>query len=236
MEFKKQLGALDVFSIAIGAMISSGIFILPGLAFAKTGPSVVLSYFMAGILAMTSMVSTAELITAMPKTGGDFFFVSRSLGPALGMTSSLLSWYSTILKTSFTLIGISHFLLLVIDVNIHMTSVILCIVFIVINITGVKTVSRIQLTLVTIVILITLFYILTGIPKVKMGNFVHFAPFGLKGIIGTAGLITYLLLADKSIKREYALQYLIDRIRKLPAERTMLENELKEILTKNAGK
>ena len=32
-KLKKSLGGFDVFSIASGAMISSGIFVLPGVAF-----------------------------------------------------------------------------------------------------------------------------------------------------------------------------------------------------------
>ena len=36
----RKLNLLDVFSIAAGAMISSGLFVLPGLAFAKAGPEV----------------------------------------------------------------------------------------------------------------------------------------------------------------------------------------------------
>jgi amino acid permease len=38
---KKSLTLLDVFCVATGAMISSGLFILPGLAFAKAGPAVI---------------------------------------------------------------------------------------------------------------------------------------------------------------------------------------------------
>ncbi len=37
---KKELTLLDVFCIATGAMMSSGLFILPGLAYAKAGPLV----------------------------------------------------------------------------------------------------------------------------------------------------------------------------------------------------
>ena len=37
---KKELNLADVFSIASGAMISSGLFILPGIAFMKAGPAV----------------------------------------------------------------------------------------------------------------------------------------------------------------------------------------------------
>lgn len=50
MKLKKGISLLGVFSIATGAMVSSGIFISPGLAFSKFGPAVFISYFIAGLL------------------------------------------------------------------------------------------------------------------------------------------------------------------------------------------
>jgi len=58
-KLKKELGLLDVFCIATGAMISSGLFILPGMAFAKAGPGVVFSYLLAGLLCIPTLLSMA---------------------------------------------------------------------------------------------------------------------------------------------------------------------------------
>ena len=70
MMLERKLRLIDVFCIASGAMISSGLFILPGLAFANAGPSVFLAYLLAGIFAVPALLSKAELATAMPKAGG----------------------------------------------------------------------------------------------------------------------------------------------------------------------
>ena len=72
-KLKRELGVLDIFCIASGAMISSGLFILPGLAYFKSGPAIVVAYLIAGVLVLPSMLSKAELVTAMgyaplPKT------------------------------------------------------------------------------------------------------------------------------------------------------------------------
>ena len=91
---KKQLGPVGVFSIAAGAMISSGLFILPGLAFAKAGPAVIIAYFFAGVLMIPSLLAKAELATAMPKSGGSYFFVERSLGPLMGTIAGFANWLS----------------------------------------------------------------------------------------------------------------------------------------------
>ena len=44
VKLKKELGTGAIFCIAAGAMISSGLFVLPGLAFARAGPAVILAY------------------------------------------------------------------------------------------------------------------------------------------------------------------------------------------------
>ena len=93
MKLKKELTLLDIFCIASGAMISSGLFILPGLAHARAGPAVVLSYFIAGLLAMTGMLSQAELVSAMPKAGGTYFYVTRAMGPTVGTVDGLITWF-----------------------------------------------------------------------------------------------------------------------------------------------
>jgi len=71
---KRELGLFEVFCIASGAMISSGLFVLPGLAYAKTGASVIISYLIASLLIVPTLLSKAELATAMPKAGGDWWF------------------------------------------------------------------------------------------------------------------------------------------------------------------
>lgn len=83
MKLRKEPGLIDVFCIATGAMVSSGIFVLPGLAHAKAGPSVILSYLIAGVLAGIGMLNAAELATAMPKARGDYFFITRTFSPML---------------------------------------------------------------------------------------------------------------------------------------------------------
>ena len=109
-ELKKELNMLEVFSISSGAMISSGLFVLPSIVFLKAGPSIILSYIFAALLMIPAMLSKAELATAMPKAGGVYFFVHRSLGPLFGTFAGFASWFSLSLKSAFALVGIGVFL------------------------------------------------------------------------------------------------------------------------------
>ena len=66
---EKQLGLWDVYAIATGATLSSGFFLLPGLAAAGAGAAMPLSYFLAGLVVLPGMLSMVELATAMPRAG-----------------------------------------------------------------------------------------------------------------------------------------------------------------------
>ncbi len=188
-KLKRELGLWSVFAIATGAMISSGLFILPGMAYARAGPSVFLSYFFAGLLAVAGMLSQAELISAMPRAGGDYFYVTRTLGPAAGTVSGLLTWASLSFKSAFALIGMATFLELIVPINMHVAAIALTAVFVALNILGAKEASLIQKILVVSMLGLLLLYIFEGIQDVRVTNFEPFAFDGLKGIISTAGMV-----------------------------------------------
>ena len=103
---KKELGLADVFAISTGAMFSSGFFLLPGIASAYAGPAVVVAYLIAAVLVIPAMLSKAELATAMPRAGGTYYFIDRSMGPLLGTIGGIGTWFSLMFKSAFALIGI----------------------------------------------------------------------------------------------------------------------------------
>ncbi|MFH1753492.1 MAG: amino acid permease [Candidatus Omnitrophota bacterium] len=186
---KKRLGLLDVFCIASGAMISSGLFILPGLAFAKTGPSLFISYLIASFLAVPAMFSKAELTTAMPRAGGDYFFITRSMGFAVGTIGGLASWFSLSLKSAFALIGMSAYTSIVTDIPITVIALFFCALFVLLNILGVKEASIFQRFLVFGLLGTLSFYIFYGFPSVVITRFVPFAPLGPLSVFATAGFV-----------------------------------------------
>ena len=186
---KKGLSLIDVFCIATGAMISSGIFVLPGLAHTKAGPGVIFSYFFAGLLALPGMLSIVEMTTAMPKAGGDCFSIIRSMGPGIGTVAGLLSWFSLSMKSAFALLGISIFASEILSINIQIIAVLFSMIFLMINLVGIKEAGRTQVFLVAGLLLLMLFYLVRGIPEVKLEYLHPFMPNGFNSIFTTAGFV-----------------------------------------------
>ena len=194
---KKELNLFDVYVIGVGPMLSSGFFLLPGLASAKTGPSVVLAYFLAGLFVLPAMLSKAELATAMPRAGGTYYFLDRSLGPMVGTVGGLGTWLVLVLKSAFALIGMGAYLVLFLDMQIEPVATALTVVFTLINLVGAKQSAGVQRGLViTVLTFLTLFIFLgTGAVGQQGGADVvreQFSPFlerGLEGFVATIGLV-----------------------------------------------
>jgi amino acid transporter/mannitol/fructose-specific phosphotransferase system IIA component (Ntr-type) len=189
VKLKRELNLWDIFCIASGAMISSGLFILPGLAHAKAGPAVVISYFLAGLLAGIGMLSQAELVSAMPRAGGTYFYVTRSMGAGVGTVDGLVTWFSLSLKSAFALVGMAAFTELILYIDVHIITVSLCLIFVFINLIGIKGAGRTQVILVVGLFAILLLYIIRGLPAVKVQYFEPFAPQGIMAVFSTAGFV-----------------------------------------------
>jgi len=190
---KKELGLLDVFSIASGTMISSGLFVLPGIAFKIAGPSILLSYLIAGILYIPAMLAKAELATAMPKAGGDYFFIDRSMGSAAGTIGGIASWFAISLKSAFALIGIGAMAAFLMpelnEWHIKIIAASFCLLFMVINLIGVKHVGKLQVFLIAGIFLTLIIFVIRGFPLVEPSRFKPFAPKGIASIFAAAGLV-----------------------------------------------
>jgi APA family basic amino acid/polyamine antiporter len=186
---KKGLTLLDIFCVATGAMISSGLFILPGLAFAKAGPAVILSYLIAGLFCIPTLLSMAELTTAMPKAGGDYFYIMRGFGPLLGTVAGFSTWLSLSLKGAFALLGMGAYVSIITNIPLNIIALLCCVFFIVLNLLGVKEAGRFQVFLVIGLLGVLLVYILWGARAVHTENLRPFFDKGLTPMFSTASFV-----------------------------------------------
>ncbi len=194
---KKELSLFDVYAISTGAMFSSGFFLLPGLAAAGAGPAVVLAYLLAGLLAAPAMLSKAELSTAMPRAGGTYYFLDRSLGPMVGTIGGLGTWTALVLKSAFALVGMGAYLGLFIEVPIRTVALLLTALFVAVNVAGAKQTGGLQRALVAALLAVLAFFVAQGLWEVfavrgwesSRPQFTPFSPFGAQGLFATVGLV-----------------------------------------------
>ncbi|MBN1302124.1 MAG: amino acid permease [Melioribacteraceae bacterium] len=187
---KKELGLFDVYAIATGSTISGGFFLLPGLAASMTGPAFILAYAMAVLLLIPSVLSNIELSTAMPRAGGVYYFLDRSLGPMTGAIGGIGVWLLLILKVAFALIGISAYTLLFIpDFDMTIIAVFIAILLGVVNMLGAKKSGKVQSLLVSGLLIILMLFIGNGTLNISEENLSGVFEIEFSSFFATTGLV-----------------------------------------------
>ena len=182
----RTLSLPSAIAISIGGMLS-GIFVLPGVAFGITGPSVSLAFLVAGICIIPAVLSKAELATAMPKSGGTYVYIDRAFGPLFGVVSGIGLWLSLLLKSAFSLVGLSAYLYVLVELDSLYTTIVAIVsllLVLVLNLFGIKKVGNAQLAIVGISVTSLVVLIVLGFKSVSVVPPTEFLSDGTLGFFG----------------------------------------------------
>lgn len=189
-KLKKEIGLLGVFAIGTGSTLSGGLFLLPGLAAEEAGTAIILSYLLAAIPLIPALLCKTELATAMPRTGGIYFFLDRTLGPLAGTIGGIGTWAILILKVAFALIGMGAYLRLFFpSLDILPISIIIALSLTLINLAGSKKAEKFQIFLVVILLGILIYFIAFGISFVDTVSYNNLFDIQFDNLISSAGLV-----------------------------------------------
>jgi amino acid transporter/nucleotide-binding universal stress UspA family protein len=188
-ELERDLGLLAVLAISIGAMVGSGIFILPGLAMAEAGPAVVAAYLLAGILVLPAALSKSEMATAMPEAGGTYIYIERGMGPLLGTIAGIGTWFSLSFKSALALVGGMPYLAVLFDIPPTEVALVLCAILIVVNVTGAKQTGRMQVAVVVVMLAAMGWFVIQSAPATDPVRFEGFYGEGTGGLLAATGLV-----------------------------------------------
>lgn len=163
-KLERTLSLPGAIAVSIGGMLS-GIFVLPGLAVGITGSSVWLAFLVAALCILPAVLSKSELGTAMPKSGGTYVYIERAFGPLFGTIAGIGLWLSLLLKSAFSLVGLSAYLYVVVNIDEAYTKAIALLALLLIfllNVFGLKKVEKTQLFIVSVSIISLIVIIVLG--------------------------------------------------------------------------
>lgn len=187
---RKELRFFEVYAVATGTTLSAGFFLLPGLAAMEVGPSLVLAYLLATLPLIPAMLCIVELATAMPRAGGVYYFVDRSLGPYAGLITGIGTWLALILKVTFALVGMGAYIALFFP-GLPQLPVALALAagLGAVNYFGAAKSGRLQIYLVMALLLLLAGFIGGGVPSLDAVAFEGLFDAEITTLIGTAGLV-----------------------------------------------
>ncbi len=204
-KLERSLSLTAVIAISIGGMLGSGIFVLPGLAAAKTGSSVWLAYLLAAVCILPAALSKSELATAMPSSGGTYVYIERAFGPLFGTIAGIGLWLSLLLKSAFALVGFGAYLSILVNIELGLTkyiAVFFLAVILFLNILGVKKVGKVQMVIVTISLITLGLLLLFGLPAVSTSLL---DPFMLKGKMGLFSTVAFVYISYAGVTKVAAI-------------------------------
>lgn len=193
MKAPKPLTFLDVLSLAMSATLSSGIFILPGMAFAAAGPAVYLAYLLAGLIALINVCNIAELCTSVPENGrkpsGEYYFITHSLGPLLGTMAGIVNWTAITLKSAFAILGISVILQPLTGFPLIFIAAALCLLLLLVNVLATSNMIHLQIEVMSGLLIFVALYVILGRPYIVPEHFTTLIAQDPRTILATAGLV-----------------------------------------------
>ncbi|MYV06276.1 APC family permease [Furfurilactobacillus milii] len=209
----KSMSAWDLVALGIGAVIGTGIFILPGtVAATKSGPAIILSFVVAAIVCGLAAMCYAEFSSALPIAGSAYSYGNVVYGQFIGW---ILGW-ALVLEYMLSVAAVStgwaaYFNSLISGFGIHMptalsgafdpahgTYINLVAVLIVLFVAwllsnGMKTSTRVQNIMVAVKIVIILIFVLVGLFYVKPANWHPFFPYK-GGVLAGASAVFFAFL------------------------------------------
>lgn len=219
VRFEKTLQARDLMALGIGAVIGTGIFILPGtVAATKSGPSVSLSFLLAALVCATAAMCYAEFASALPVAGSAYSYGTIIFGQFIGWVIGWALVLEYMLAVATVSVGFSaYFNSFLKGFGWHLPAAIsgplnpgqhtyvnLIAVLVVWLIgwmlsRGLQTSMRINDLMVIVKVLIIVLFVLVGLFYIRPHNWTPFTPFGSKGIVGGAATVFFAYLGFDAV-------------------------------------
>ncbi|SET30205.1 APC family permease [Paenibacillus sp. NFR01] len=207
----KTLGAFDLTTLGVGAIIGTGIFVMTGVAAAEhAGPGLVLSFILAGIACVLSALCYSEFASTLPVSGSAYAYSYVAFGELLAW---VLGW-DLVLEYGVAAAAVSsgwsgYFQGLLDGFGIHLPTalsgaynpdagtyinlpaVIIILLISLLLTRGVKETARFNAVMVVIKLAVVLLFIITGVFYVKPENWHPFLPFGMHGVVNGAATVFF---------------------------------------------
>ena len=216
---KQTLGAFDLITLGVGAIIGTGIFVLTGIqAATNAGPALIISFIIAGIACAFAALCYSEFASTISEAGSAYTYTYVTFGEIFAW---ILGWDLVLeygVASSAVASGWSgYFQGLLSQVNIHLpkaltgafnpsegTIVNLPAILIVFLVTlllsrGVKESVRWNTIMVFVKVAVVLLFIIVGVFYVEPSNWTPFMPYHFSGVTSAAAVVVFAYFGFEAV-------------------------------------
>lgn len=201
----KGLSAWQLALMSLGSVIGGSFFLGLSVAINAAGPSIIISFILAGILVYFILYALSEMTVASPEKGSFSTFAAKELGQGMGFIVGWIYWTGIVLSMSSEATAIAILLReWFANISIPIIGSLIIVGVTLLNLLGVEKLGKIESFLSSVKIFMIIFFILTALvlifgvlPRansIGLGELAN-EPFLAGGISGIAGSMLLVIFA-----------------------------------------
>ncbi|TKI67414.1 amino acid permease [Lysinibacillus mangiferihumi] len=219
IQLKQSLGAFDLILLGVGAIVGTGIFILPGTVSAThAGPGIVFSFIIAAIVCALAGMCYSEFASSVPVTGSAYTYgyivfgeivawlvgwaLLLEYGLAVAAVATGWSSYLSALLAGFNIslpTAISGSFNPAVGTYINLPAIVIIFATAFFLMLGIKESTRLNSIMVFLKVGVILLFIGVGVFYVEPTNWQPFLPFGVSGVLSGAALVFFAYLGFDAV-------------------------------------
>ena len=196
------LGLPQVIALYTGAVLGSGILILPGLAAELSGPASLVAWGLMALLVVPMALTMGFLAARYPDAGGVSSFVAKAFNPEIG---SLIGWFfllSTVVAAPVIALTGAGYLCVATGQGEGAKFLVATVMLgtaLLVNYLGMRMTGQVQVAVVLTIIIVLVVAIAGSVPAISMDNFLPFLPNGWMSVGHTTAVIFWCFLGWEAI-------------------------------------
>ena len=205
---KRSLGVMQLVMISVGATLGTGILVILGSAVPVAGPAIWIAFVLAGITALLSAVSYAEMAGMVPVSGSSYSYSYATLGEGVAWICGWCLVLEYAVSAAAVAVGAGAYVNQTLQIFglslpeslaggpgeggvINLSALLVVVLATVLLVRGARESAMANTIMVLVKIAILIFFVIVAFTAFNAGNFAPLLPMGAAGVTGAASMVFF---------------------------------------------
>lgn len=182
IKLKKSITWIKGTALTVGAVLGSGILVLPAIAAEMAGPASILSWILMGLFSIPMVLTIGMMSSKFPNSGGLAAYVRHGFGNFLGELTGILILSAMPIGMPVTALIGANYLGSIFSWSqfyIYMAAGAILVFAIILNYRGIELLGKVQVFIISVILIILILTVIFSSVHVNMCNFHPFIRNGL---------------------------------------------------------